>query len=178
MSSERDTLESLDRVVRASRAAAVLSTLARDVAALLKKDPTARLAWHSVPLDSYEALPGGIASSWVFVLRAGCSSGAERHPHSIQRVMSYKGRADLQTWDGHSWISHQLNSDPDETLERRWLSIPGNVWHRPIMGDMDWVVVSFHTARDNELIEERPIDDEHPDLGRSTATTYAGRYAR
>jgi len=176
--SERDILETLDRQVRAPRSAAVLSSLAAEVTALLKQDPAARLAWQSVPLDIYDGLPEGIASSWIFVLRAGCSSGAERHPNSIQRVMSLGGHADMRTWNGQSWVSNILRSDPAEPLESRWLSIPANVWHRPVMGEVDWVVVSFHTASDKDLIEELPVDDDHPDRGSRVATVYAGRQAR
>ena len=46
------------------------------------------------------------------------------------------------------------------------------------MGNQDWVVVSFHTAADNQLIEERPSDDEHPDAGPVSSELYAGRHAR
>jgi hypothetical protein len=32
-------------------------------------------------------------------------------------------------------------------LEKRWISIPQNVWHQPIiLKEADWVVVSFHTV--------------------------------
>jgi hypothetical protein len=178
LNSEREILESLDLAVRTPRAAPVLSDLTVEVGALLKGDPTARLAWRSVPLEIYDRLPGGIASSWIFVLRAGCSSGAERHPNSIQRVMSYHGWADMQTWESERWVSHVLRSEMSQPLESRWLSIPTNVWHRPVMGNVDWAVVSFHTASDTALIEELPLDDERPDLGSRGAAVYAGRQAR
>ena len=55
------------------------------------------------------------------------------------------------------WQSNVLVSDPDAPLERRWISIPKNVWHRPVIPKgADWVVVSFHTVPAAELIEERP----------------------
>jgi hypothetical protein len=178
VSSERSILEQLDHQIRAPRAAASLADLTVEVAALLKRDPTARLAWRTVPLEIYDQLPADIASSWVFVLRAGCSSGAEQHPNSIQRVMSYQGWADMQTWDGKRWVSNILKSAPYHPLEARWLSIPANVWHRPVMADVDWAVVSFHTAADTALIEELPLDDQHPDHGTRAAEVYAGRQAR
>jgi hypothetical protein len=54
------------------------------------------------------------------------------------------------------WRSNFLVSDPIAPLERRWISIPQNVWHRPVIGkESDWVVVSFHTVPAEELIEER-----------------------
>src|SRR5262245_42027761 len=96
-----------------------------------------------------------ILSSWVFVLRAGTTSGAERHPNSHQRVMSYRGTADLQTGNGERWVSNILSSERAALLEERWLSIPIHVWHKPVMSAHNWVVVSFHTALERELIEER-----------------------
>ena len=55
-----------------------------------------------------------------------------------------------------AWHSHVLVSE-NAPLERRWVSIPKNVWHRPVIPKgTDWVVVSFHTVPAEELIEERP----------------------
>lgn len=171
MPSEPEILESLDRALRTPSAEAFLKAFIDEVSATLHRDPQSRLAWRAVPLTIYENLPEGIASSWVFVLRAGCSSGAERHPNSIQRVMSYYHSADMQTWNGDRWVSNVLP-------ENRWLSIPLNTWHRPVMHDADWAVVSFHTASDEDLIEELPEDDEHPDHGTKASKAYAGREAR
>jgi hypothetical protein len=84
----------------------------------------------------------------------------------------------MQTWDGRAWVSNHLSSNPQAPLERRWLSIPTNVWHRPVMDAGDWVVISFHTAADDKLIEERPADVENPDRGLVSAELYAGRQAR
>ena len=74
-------------------------------------------------------------------------------------MLSFEGRGDLQTGEQGNWQSNVLVSDPDAPLERRWVSIPRNVWHRPVVGaDADWAVVSFHTVAAEELIEERPGD--------------------
>jgi hypothetical protein len=55
------------------------------------------------------------------------------------------------------WTSTVLISDSDARLEKRWISIPQNVWHQPVISkEADWVVVSFHTVPAQELIEERP----------------------
>jgi hypothetical protein len=114
------------------------------------------MTWEPVPLGTYPELPGVIRSSWVFVLRKSATTGAERHPNSHQRVMSLRHAADLQTWEAGRWQSNVLVSDPTAAMERRWLSIPVNVWHQPVMADGDWTVVSFHTVEAAELIEERP----------------------
>ena len=70
--------------------------------------------------------------------------------------MSLRGSADLQIWEDGDWRPNVLVGDPDAPLDRRWLSIPLNVWHKPVMGDTHWTVVSFHTVEAAELIEERP----------------------
>jgi hypothetical protein len=175
---EQAILDLLEAAIRAPRAAAVLAAATDEVSADLAANPSARLAWRPIPLSTFEGVPDVIASSWVFVLRAGCTTGAERHPNSIQRFMSYRGSADMQTWDGRAWVSNHLSSNPQAPLERRWLSIPTNVWHRPVMDAGDWVVISFHTAADDKLIEERPADVENPDRGLVSAELYAGRQAR
>ena len=131
----------------------------------LARRKNALMSWEPFPLEILAtALPPEIRSAWVFVLRAGADTGAERHPNSHQRMMSFEGSGDLQTGEPGKWQSNILASDPDALLERRWISIPTNVWHRPIIdAAADWVVVSFHTVPAEELIEERP--DESRDAG-------------
>ena len=63
----------------------------------------------------------------------------------------------MQTGESSGWRSNVLVSDPNAPLVQRWVSIPPNDWHRPVVGkDEDWAVVSFHTVVADELIEEKP----------------------
>lgn len=174
---EADILQRLDAVVRDPAAARVIKRVTTEVEALLSVDTATRLAWRALPLSIYGDLPAGIASSWVFALRRDCTSGAERHPNSVQRVMSYRGSADMQTWNADEWVSHRLISEPNAPMRDRWLSIPIGVWHKPVMSGGNWIVVSFHTAPDDELIEERATDDARPHEG-ERSELYAGRSAR
>jgi len=152
---ERTLLDGLDRLLRDPAVQLVIDGIVARVQGRLADDPSAALAWEPVPLGTYgDRLPDLLRSSWVFVLRAGTTSGAERHPNSHQRVMSYRGSADMQTWVTGRWQPNILISDPAAPLEQRWLSIPVNMWHKPVMDAHDWVVVSFHTVRDVDLIEE------------------------
>ncbi len=94
------------------------------------------MSWEPIPLDIFvTTLPAEIRSAWVFVLRAGADTGAERHPNSHQRMMSFEGSGDFQTGEPGKWQSNVLVSDPDAPLERRWISIPMNVWHRPVINN-------------------------------------------
>lgn len=152
---EARILEALDAAVRRPSVRPVIEAIAARVEQKLASDPEATLAWEPVPLDIYGALPAGIRSGWVFVLRANTTSGAERHPNSHQRMMAYRGRGDMQLWAGDAWQTNVLINDRAAPLDARWVSIPVNVWHKPVMGAENWVVVSFHTVPADELIEER-----------------------
>jgi len=166
---ERSLLETLDRIVRSEKVRAqILPTIER-VRADLGRKPDALMTWEPIDLEMFGArLPPAIRSGWVFVLRPGVDTGAERHPNSHQRMMTFAGTGDMKidvkraqnevrTEAEIDWQSTILVSDPTVPLEQRWISIPKNVWHRPVIPKgADWIVVSFHTVPATELIEERP----------------------
>ena len=165
---ERALLEKLDAAVRSEEVGTRIHAIVERVRASLARKPDALMAWESVQLEIFGELPPSIESGWVFVLRAGRDTGAERHPNSHQRMMTFAGTGDMKidakgtpndidVESEIAWHSHVLISDPNAALERRWISIPKNVWHRPVIpAGADWVVVSFHTVTAEELIEERP----------------------
>jgi len=157
---ERSRLESIDAVLRSENVGEQIRPIVVRVRAELTRKKEALMTWEPIPLTVFGGvLPLEVRSAWVFVLRAGADTGAERHPNSHQRMLSFEGRGDLQTGEQGNWQSNVLVSDPDAPLERRWVSIPRNVWQRPVVGaDADWAVVSFHTVVAEELIEERPGD--------------------
>ena len=157
---ERAVLEMLDQAVSSKAVDAQIRPVVERVRRDLARRSKAVMAWEPIPLTIFgDTLPAGIRSSWVFILRAGVNTGAERHPNSHQRMMSLDGVGDLQTRTNleSPWNSNVLKSDPSAPLEQRWISIPKNVWHQPVISkEADWVVVSFHTVPAEELIEERP----------------------
>ncbi len=157
-SEERSRLESLDAVLRSENVREQIRAVVERVRAELAQNKDGLMAWEPIPLSVFgRALPPEIQSAWVFVLRAAADTGAERHPNSHQRMMSFEGSGNMQTGEPVQWRSNVLVSDPKAPLERRWISILPNVWHRPLVGaDADWAVVSFHTVPADELIEERP----------------------
>ena len=94
-------------------------------------------------------------------------------------MMSFEATGDLQVRAGladggeSQWQSNLLVSEPGAPLERRWISIPRNVWHQVAVPEgLDWVVVSFHTVPAEELIEERPDSN---DTGGTKQKRYLGR---
>ena len=157
---ERSRLELLDAALRSDNVREHIRSVVVRVREELARKKDALMSWEPVPLHIFATtLPPEIRSAWVFVLRGGTDTGAERHPNSHQRMMSFEGSGDLQAGEHGEWQSNVLVSDPDAPLERRWISIPTNVWHRPVIdAAADWAVVSFHTVPAEELIEERPDD--------------------
>src|SRR5438046_3603825 len=163
---ERSLLEALDAIVGSEEIRAQIYPIVERVRAELARNKKAQMTWEPIPLTIYGgALPSGIRSSWVFVLRAGATTGAERHPNSHQRMMSFEAAGDLQVRGGLSdggeeqWQSNLLLSEPGAPLERRWISIPQNVWHKVVVPEgTDWVVVYFNTVLAEGLIEERTVD--------------------
>ena len=176
---ERAILDGLDQMLRSEEVRTQIRPVVKRVHAKLSRETGALMAWEPIPLTIYgSTLPGAIKSSWVFVLRAGTNTGAERHPNSHQRMMSFQGSGDMQVQEGSSapndelWQSNMLISDSDAPLEKRWISIPQNVWHQPVISkEADWVVVSFHTVPAAELMEER---SESSGLERTKQMRYLG----
>ena len=167
---ERSRLELLDAALQSGSVRDHIRSVVVRVNKALSRKKDALMSWEPVPLRIFPTtLPPEIRSAWVFVLRAGADTGAERHPNSHQRMMSLEGSGDLQTGKPGKWHSNVLVSDPDAALERRWISIPTSVWHRPVINAAaNWAVVSFHTVPPEELVEERP--DDSPEAGTSQMT--------
>ncbi|MFA4922614.1 MAG: hypothetical protein WC557_00285 [Ignavibacteriaceae bacterium] len=159
---EKKIIEMLDIAVRDKSIKQQMDTIVKRVVQTLENDPKApMMAWEPIPLNIYnQQLISDIKSSWVFILRKNTTTGAERHPNSIQRMMSYKGYGDFQTKPDLKWDSNFLESDFEGEIEKRWISIQLNVWHQGIVGDENWIVISFHTAEVSELIEERPEEGD------------------
>ena len=157
---EHTRLEAIDTILRSESVRSQIRPVVERVRAELARKKEALMTWEPIPLTVFgRALPREIRSAWVFVLRAGADTGAERHPNSHQRMMTFDGSGDMKTGEPGQWQSNALISNPEAPLEQRWISIPQNVWHRPVVGaDADWTVVSFHTVPAEELIEEKPAD--------------------
>lgn len=158
MQAERSLLKMLDDSLWQDEIRSQIYPVVERVREELSRNEAALMTWEPIPLSIYSgALPSPIRSSWVFVIRGGATTGAERHPNSHQRMMSFQGSGDLQTEGEGRWTSNLLVSEENVDLERRWISIPQNVWHQVVVPSReDWVVVSFHTVPAEDLIEERP----------------------
>jgi hypothetical protein len=119
---ERAILVGLDQILRSEKVLTLIRPVVERVRAKLSRETSTLMAWEPIPLTIYGgALPDAIKSSWVFVLRAGANTGAERHPNSHQRMMSFQGSGDMQVQAGRSapndeaWQSNMLIRDSEAT---------------------------------------------------------------
>src|SRR5438874_2955160 len=127
---ERARLEALDAAVRSNEVRAKINPVVDRVCAALAQKPEAVMTWEPIPLEIFgQKLPPEIRSGWIFVLRAGADTGAERHPNSHQRMMTLHGSGDMRVRAdaaSSTWQSNVLVSYPSAPLERRWISFPQN----------------------------------------------------
>ena len=148
----------LSRSLRSSRVRqAIAPTLAR-VERKLSTRPDEPQAWEPVSLGSlgFET-PSDARSCWVFVLRAGATFGAERHPNSHQRTIALSGAALFEVFIDGRWSPWPISG---ETESGSVVSIPPSVWHRIQIGPKNFISVSFHTVGADQLIEETPVEED------------------
>jgi hypothetical protein len=164
----------LNEVVRSDSAAATIGTTLQRV--LRQLHASAKLmAWETVPLSAFAGgLTENIRSCWIFVIRAGAATGAERHPNSHQRSFSLVGGGTFELRVGTDWHSYPLQSTDRASVEQRWVSIPPSTWHRLFVGSEAWGMLSFHTVAPDALIEERPLDTNDLD-GQTRQERYTDR---
>ena len=89
----------------------VMTTVAETLRSVTRKleASDARMAWEVVSRGTFgEGVPESIRSCWIFVIRAGAVTGAERHPNSHQRSFSLIGSGTFELRDGPGWRSHPL----------------------------------------------------------------------
>ncbi len=164
----------LDAVVHTTSAARQVRDALRRV--LLQLDlSTEQMAWEILPLTAFDQrLPESIRSAWIFAIRAGAETGAERHPNSHQRSLSLTGSGTFELRDAQTWTPYGLVSEPSAAIAQRWLTIPPATWHRLVVHQQAWGMLSFHTVASEALIEERPVDPNDLD-GATHQARYAGR---
>ena len=95
---ERARLKKLDAIVQSDELRTKIYPIVDRVRTALSEKPEALMTWEPIPLDIFrQKLPREIRSGWIFVLRAGADTGAERHPNSHQRMMTLHGSGDMKT---------------------------------------------------------------------------------
>ena len=96
---ERSRLEALDTALRSESVREHIRSIVVRVREQLARRTDALMSWEPFPLDVLAtALPPEIRSAWVFVLRAGADTGAERQPQQssthdvVRRLRGFANR--------------------------------------------------------------------------------------
>ncbi len=106
----------------------------------------------------------------AFLLRRGSRMAVpEVHHNSVQRLVSYRGWGRIHaavagegdTRRGPRNLAARTIDSPDRgelqaiPIERCWDIVPAGMWHYPEAGaDADWATVTFHSASEDEIIDE------------------------
>ena len=98
----------------------------------------------------------------LFLLRRGARMAVpERHRNSVQRLVSYRGKGSIHQGvpgGGPEGLRARAVFSPDADttdLGRHWDIVPEGVWHFPEAAtDEDWATVTFHSAADDEIVDE------------------------
>jgi hypothetical protein len=157
---ENELLKLLDGKIYHPSAVRMIDEIAARVEGRLQTNSRSLMEWESVPLDVFGGVPEMIRSSWIFILRGRADIGAERHPNSHQRSMSYRGEGTFYMMENDEWVPHSISDTRDHPIDDRWVSIPVHGWHRVVAGPKNWVIVSFHTVQAEELIEEKMVGND------------------
>ena len=108
---------------------------------------------ETIPLSLFaDELPKEISLCRLFILKANTKSKIERHTNSYQRTFTLYGEGDTKILENNIWKSN-IRRSSGTSIDERWLSVPGNIWHQPIALSTDWVTVTFHTASESEIID-------------------------
>ena len=152
---EQEYLRKIEVLLESKSAQFVIDKAVLETKAMLDADSERLTAAVQVSLSVFgDSLPPEIKSCRVFALRAGLGSRTECHPNSHQRVLSLEGTGEIRVFDDSAPYSVSLRSDMGGPLELRWGSLQENIWHQPVAGMENWVVLTFHTASEAELIDE------------------------
>jgi len=107
--------------------------------------------WAPLGLRAHDdTMPPEIQSAWIFALKAGAWSGAHFHPNSMQHMVVLEGQ-------GRSRIAgtetELVRFDPRAPSDDQWTIVEPNVPHEFYPANEDMIVMSFHTAAPEELVE-------------------------
>lgn len=149
----------IQNIVRNPEFSVLFAEATKEARAILASDAN-RLA-GTVPIDRAlfgSDLPEKLKSCRLSVMRGGSAYKIERHPNGTQFVYSLEQSGTISVFDGKSWHTSHLSSEREAPLTARWHVVPASTWHQPVPGEKDWVVLAFHTAAADELIDDYGFD--------------------
>ncbi|MGC2633333.1 MAG: hypothetical protein WA215_03865 [Candidatus Cybelea sp.] len=136
-----------DAVANLVTRAEIIETIGRLKSEL--RASTEPFVWATIALQNVADVPAEIRSAWIFALRAERWSGEHYHPNSVQHMVVIEGH-------GRSRICSTIGEMValgDGSLGDAWVVIAPGVPHEFYPEKDDMIVMSFHTATAQELLE-------------------------
>lgn len=147
-SNEEKILKSLDEVLNDDSFAKIIRETTTTAISELNKSNQISIT-KNISLDLLKnKIPEQINLCRLFVLKANTKSKIERHRNSIQRTKTIQGAGEIRVFTHNEWTSHNFNS------VQQWIVLKENTWHEPIAQGENWITITFHTAGENEIIDE------------------------
>lgn len=143
-----ERLAALDALVERSQE--VLDAASLEARAMLRTGE--EFGWKFVSMGPF---PEGIASAGLFVLPARSSPTPHRHPNSIQHMRRLAGEARIRLTLGDQVMDRSVGADEP------WVVIQADATHQIDVGNGEFVVVSFHTVPQEELLEVTETGQRH-----------------
>jgi quercetin dioxygenase-like cupin family protein len=143
-----ERLAALDALV--GRSQEVLEAASQKARGMLRTGE--EFGWEFVPLAS---LPEGIESAGLFVLPALSRPTPHRHPNSTQHMRRLRGEGRVRITLGEEVLERSVG--PDEP----WIVIEADATHQIDVGAREFVVISFHTVPQEELLEVTETGQRH-----------------
>ena len=169
-----------ERVFADPAVRAVLDAGFAQLAAALRKRPDPPHVARTIPIELFadDARNDQVRLCRLFLLRRGKRMAVpERHRNSVQRLVSYRGRGAIHQGvpgggpeglraraigsPGAKRSAHRDGPVADTTdLVRHWDIVPEGIWHFPEAAeDRDWATVTFHSAAEDEIVDELWLGD-------------------
>ena len=150
---EKNILENLDGLLKKRDIISFITPMINEIKKELNQKKVISIT-KNIPTESFgNELPASINLCRLFILKANTKSKIERHTNSYQRTCTLYGEGDTKIFENNTWKSN-VRKDSGSSIEDRWLSVPENTWHQPIALSDDWITITFHTASENEIIDE------------------------
>ncbi len=150
---ENKLLESLDIALNNKLVVPFINEAISNVTIELTKSNFTSIT-KNISIDKFNGLlPNQIKLCRIFALKANIKSKVERHTNSPQRTFTYIGEGDTKILENNIWKSN-VKKNVGSSIDDRWLSVPENTWHQPIALSNDWITITFHTASEDEIIDE------------------------
>ena len=150
----------------------VLTAAFEELGSALEERPDPPHATRVIPVELFAegglpAVGEPVRLCRLFLLRRGARMATpEIHCNSVQRLVSYRGRGRIHQGTpgggtlglrpreiGGSVVDGGRPDDLD--IVRCWDIVPAGVWHYPeVGGDLDWATVTFHSAAEDEIVDE------------------------